>query len=66
MWGYRAEQKNFEQSYYGGYCNKVREKGLQPLPFHRFQEVFRKSLEKADTKKNRMEYLIASTEGELQ
>lgn len=61
-YGLRADQRAFEQKYYGGYCNKMRDVGLDPLPYHQFQEELREVLQVVDlTKKKRMQMMIDRT-----
>ncbi|ASF28418.1 hypothetical protein WV34_06445 [Bacillus amyloliquefaciens] len=57
----RSEQREYEQAYYGGYCNKVRILGLNPIPFHLFQDILN---DFTKTKKERMRFLIKATESQ--
>lgn len=59
--GLRAEQRQYEQSYYGGYCNKVREYNLEPLSYVIFQEELKRLLESELTSKKRMKVLVELT-----
>ena len=61
--GWRAEQKAYEQEYYGGYCNKVRSLGLEPIPYYSFTTLLDRTVDYAMNKKLRMEYLIWHTRG---
>lgn len=61
MFGLKDEQRFYEQNYYGGYCNQVRQHGLEPIPYHRFVDELRVLLDKDLTRKERMAELIALT-----
>lgn len=59
--GLRADQREYEQQYYGGYCNKVRSEGLEPMPYTIFQDELREILKQTTTKKERLNRLIERT-----
>lgn len=61
---FRSEQREYEKAYYGGYCNKVRSLGLNPIPFHLFQDILKESRDLTKTKKERMGFLIKATESQ--
>lgn len=61
MFSLREEQRFYEQNYYGGYCSKVRQHGLEPIPYHRFVDELRILLGKDLTRKERLVELINLT-----
>lgn len=60
--GIRAEQREYEQQYYGGYCSNARQNGLNPMSYVKFQETLRHLNECKLTKKERMKKLIELTQ----
>lgn len=49
------------QGYYGNYCQRARDAGLDPVPYHRFQDLVNESYENCTTKKERMRYVLGKT-----
>jgi hypothetical protein len=56
----RAEQREFEQQYYGGYCNQARAKGIEPMSYVKFQFRLGLLLGRDLTKKQIMNELLRS------
>ena len=59
--GIRADYRDYKQNYYGGYCNKVRELLLNPIPYYEFSYVIDRLFKEKLTKKQIMEKLIGYT-----
>lgn len=38
--GWRAEYRDKAQAAYGGYCQKVRSLGCDPIPYYRFTDLY--------------------------
>lgn len=63
MFGLRAEHRVYQQQYYGGYCQKVREQGLEPMPYHIFTGKLDMLSSLPLNKKQRWDKLIEITRG---
>lgn len=55
------EWKRYTQNYYGDYCSRVRENNLDPVPYHKFQDLVEEAYECCTTKKERMQFLLSNT-----
>ncbi len=60
-YGMRSEQRAFEQNYYGGYCSKARECGLEPISYVVFQDKLSEAFNLNLTRKGIMNMLIEFT-----
>lgn len=59
--GLRAEQREIERQHYGGYCQKARAAGLEPLSYTTFKDCLGELFDMGLSRKKRMEKLIDMT-----
>ena len=58
--GWIKEDRDYMQNYYGGYCSKVRELYINPIPYYLFCDIVKK-IDSNKSKKEKMKILIERT-----